>query len=172
MSALSKVKIISGLFTQNTELFKEARISLERMLGPVDYESDLLDFSHTDYYREEMGDRLKRKILSFNKLRSPDNIHSIKVKTNRLEKAFSSAGKRNINIDPGYMDLGKLVLFSTKDYSHRVYLGGGIFGEVTLFYKDKTFNGWPWTYPDYGSSRYIMIFNSIRDIYKNQLKRP
>jgi hypothetical protein len=88
------------------------------------------------------------------------------VVTNALEAKLSKEGKRTVNIDPGYIDMAKLVLFSTKDYTHRLYLNKGIFAEVTLYYKDDTFNPWPWTYPDYKSSEYIAIFNHIRGLYK------
>jgi len=81
-----------------------------------------------------------------------------------------TTGKRRINIDPGFLSLGKLILATTKDQCHRVYLGRGIFAEVTLFYKRKTFNPWPWTYLDYKSQEYIDIFNSIRAIYQKQIR--
>ena len=83
-------------------------------------------------------------------------------------KRYAAKGKRSVNIDPGYLDLAKVVLFSTKDYSHRIYLDKGIYAEVTLFYKDNRFNPWPWTYPDYRTSEYLGIFKSIREIYKRQ----
>jgi hypothetical protein len=75
---------------------------------------------------------------------------------------------RSVNIDPGYLDLAKLVLFSTKDYTHRIHVGKGIFAEVTLYFQDDSFNAWPWTYPDYKTKEYIGIFNTIRGIYKSK----
>jgi len=79
-------------------------------------------------------------------------------------------GPRSINIDPGYLDLARLVLASTKDYKHRIYLNKGIYAEVTLFYQDRTFQPWQWTYPDYKTPEYIAIFNKIRDILILQIK--
>ena len=96
---------------------------------------------------------------------------SISLKTSRTKRVEGlTTGKRRINIDPGFLSLGKLILATTKDQCHRVYLGKGIFAEVTLFYKQKTFNPWPWTYPDYQSREYLEIFNSIRGIYQEQIK--
>jgi Domain of unknown function (DUF4416) len=112
-----------------------------------------------------MGNNLKRKFLSFQKLFDLKDIYKVKLKTNMLERRLLKLGRRSVNIDPGYLDLAKLVLFSTKDYTHRIYLNKGIFAEATLFYKDKRFNAWPWTYPDYRSEAYIDIFNSIRELY-------
>lgn len=164
-----KAKLIVGLISNNAEQFNKAKKNLERMYGTIDFESGILDFNNTDYYNEEMGDNLKRKFLSFQKLADLKNIYKIKLKTNSIEKRFSESGKRRVNIDPGYLDLSKLVLFSTKDYSHRIYLNNGIFAEVTLFYKNNTFNAWPWTYPDYKTGAYISIFNSMREIYKKAI---
>lgn len=164
-----RVKLIAGLISCDMGLFMEVKKILAKRFGGVDFESGLLDFDSTDYYRKEMGQNLKRKFLGFKKPFDLKNISDVKIDTNLLEKRFSESGKRKINIDPGYLNLSKVVLLSTKDYSHRIYLAKGIFAEVTLFYKDKTFNPWPWTYPDYKTKEYISIFNSIRDIYKRDI---
>lgn len=159
-----RIKLIIGLLSRDSELFKNARVLLESLYGRVDFESEIINFTHTTYYNEELGDSLKRKFLSFEKSPGLENIYKIKLKTNLLEGRFAHHGRRRINIDPGYLDLSKLVLFSTKDYSHRVHLAKGIFAEVTLYYKNKTYNPWPWTYPDYGTRAYIDIFNTIRKL--------
>lgn len=162
-----KVKLIVGLLSNKAGLLKTIGCDLEKAFkNKVDYGSELLDFLHTDYYKEEFGPALKRKFLSFKNPVALKNIYRVKIETDAIERMFSENGKRTINIDPGYLDLSKLVLFSTKDYSHRIYLDGGIFAEVTLFFKDNTFNPWDWTYPDYKSRPYIEIFNRIRQIYK------
>ncbi|MBI4974421.1 MAG: DUF4416 family protein [Candidatus Omnitrophica bacterium] len=167
----ARVKLIVGFISAEIELLKVAQAALEKAFGRTDYETGLIDFGWTDYYEEEMGLKLKRKFLGFKKLVDLDNIYRIKLKTNMLEKRYYKSGKRRINIDPGYIDLSKLVLFSTKDYSHRIYLNKGIFADPALFYRDRTFNPWPWTYPDYKSEAYINIFNSIRAIYKQDLSK-
>ncbi|MFN3467301.1 MAG: DUF4416 family protein, partial [Candidatus Brocadiales bacterium] len=46
---------------------------------------------------------------------------------------------RPVNIDPGYLTSSKLVLASTNDYSHRIYLKKGIYAEVTLRYVKGAF---------------------------------
>jgi hypothetical protein len=164
-----RVKLIAGLISNDEKLFAKIRLLMERRLrNSVDFESGKIDFNYTDYYNAEMGSGLKRKFLSFKRLVRLENIAKIKLLTNDIEKLFTSDGKRTINIDPGYIDMAKLVLFSTKDYSHRVHAGKGIFAEVALHYKDKCFNFWPWTYPDYKSDEYAQIFGKIRDIYKFQ----
>lgn len=171
-----KVNLIVGLLAREDAMLARARQSLARSFGAIDYQSPILDFNQTDYYTKEMGEGLKRQFIGFHALIDAGQLWRSKVKSNRIEERLSSSwsGKKNaarkVNIDPGYLDLAKVVLFSTKDYTHRIYLRGGIFAEVTLFYKDKSFRPWPWTYPDYKTQDYISIFNVIRDIYKEKLR--
>lgn len=163
-----KVNLIVGLLWSDPSVFQKAKRSLERMYGRVDFESERLDFAHTDYYSKEMGEGLNRQFFGFKKLFDLENICAAKVMTNALERRLSRDGRRTVNIDPGYVNLSKVVLFSTKDYSHRIYLKKGIFAEVTLFYRDKRFNPWPWTYPDYQCKAYLDIFGRIRGLYKDK----
>lgn len=165
------VKIITGLIFNDLQVFDKASSLLLKKLGPVDLESEPLSFDHTSYYNDEMGAGLKRRFLSFRRLKNPKDLHRLKIFTDRLEKKFSASGRRAINIDPGYLSLSKLVLFSTKDYAHRIYLANGIYSEVTLFFKESSFQSWGWTYPDYKTKEYIDFFNHTRQILLNDLKR-
>ena len=163
-----EVKLIAGLISNDEALFDKIAARLEKKLkNKVDFKSGIIDFTYTDYYDKEMGGGLKRKFLSFERLVRLENVAKVKLLTNDIEKKFLINGKRAINIDPGYIDMAKLVLFSTKDYSHRVHIGNGIFAEVTLHYKNKHFDFWPWTYPDYKTREYARIFGIIRDIYRD-----
>ena len=164
------VKIIAGFIFSDERVFDKSRILLSKRLGPIDKASDLFSFNHTSYYKNEMGPGLQRRFLSFRILRDPKDIHRLKLFTNKLEKRFSAMGKRRINIDPGYITADKLVLLTTKNYTHRIYLKNGIYAEVTLFYKEKTFKPWEWTYPDYKTDDYIDFFNHVREKYLKDLK--
>lgn len=156
------VKLISSVFSSDPAFIKKAEEMLEGEYGRIDGRSGILAFDRTDYYEEEFGRSLKREIVSFGTLVRADDICRVKIKTNEIEKKLSSGGKRRANIDPGYLTDAKLVLLTTKDYSHRIYLGGRIFAEVTLFYKDGSFRAWPWTYPDYASEKLVSFFNKLR----------
>jgi hypothetical protein len=79
--------------------------------------------------------------------------------------------RRRINLDPGYVDLSKLVLATTKNHQHRLYLGQGVYGEVTLRFTRKSFRPWEWTYPDYRSEHYVQFFNEVRNTYLEQLRK-
>lgn len=166
------VKLIVGLISNDVKLIENTVNRLEKELNSdIDFESDVTDFIHTEYYNEEMGTGLKRKFVTFKRTIPLENIEKTKLISNKIEKDCSSDNRRRINIDPGYLDLSKLVLFSTKDYTHRIHIGSNIFAEVTLYYKDDSFNPWPWTYPDYRTKEYISMFNSIRAKYKDSLKK-
>ncbi|MFA5356177.1 MAG: DUF4416 family protein [Candidatus Omnitrophota bacterium] len=161
-------KLIIGLIFRNEQVFNKAKTLLEKQFGKADFISPAFPFTHTDYYKAEFGSDLKRRFLSFKKLIGPHQLPRIKLKANSIEKKLSKGGRRLINIDPGYLDMAKLILASTKDYCHRIYLDKGIYAETTLIYRDKSFIPCEWTYLDYSSPGYIGIFNSIREIYACQ----
>ena len=152
-----------GFIYKDEAIFIKSRDKLEKIFGGLNFQSGPLDFNYTTYYEKEMGAGLKRRFISFSKLIPIGDLYRIKLYTNRLEARFSDSGaRRQVNIDPGYVDLAKLVLASTKDYSHRIYLRKGIFAEITLSYRGNSFAYNDWTYPDYRSQEYIDIFNKIR----------
>lgn len=163
-------KIIIGLLYQSNVVRDKTLVLLKEHFGDIDFCSQPKNFEYTDYYEPELGSSLKRIFVSFKRLWGEDKLAALKLYTNKLEKHFSQKGKRRINIDPGFLSLGKLILATTKDQSQRIYLRDGIFAEVTLFFKEGSFRPLSWTYPDYRSKEYIDIFNSIRKIYLQQLK--
>lgn len=165
------VKLISGLIFKEDEILKKAESNLKKLYGRIDYNSPILDFNYTDYYEKEFGKNLRRKFISFEKLILSERLSKIKITTNKIEKKFSKDNLRRINIDPGYLDLAKLILATAKDYNHRIYLAQGIYAEVTLCYQGNTFKPWNWTYRDYQSQEYIAIFNQIREIYNLQIRK-
>jgi hypothetical protein len=160
-----RVKLIIGFIYKDEAIFIKAKSRLKIRFGRIDFQTDTFDFNYTNYYEKEMGFGLKRKFISFSKLIPVQDLYRIKLYTNRLEAKLLNAGERQVNIDPGYVDLAKLVLASTKDYAHRIYLRKGIFAEITLSYKGNSFTFNDWTYPDYRSQEYIGVFNEIRKLY-------
>lgn len=166
-----RVKLITGLIFSQQGILDKAQKDLIRHFGKIDFESNALAFTHTDYYKKEFGSSLYRKFLSFQKLIDPAKLAEIKILTNKIEEKYKNPHDcRLINIDPGYLDFAKLILATTKDYAHRIYLKKGIYAEITLSYQDKQFKPLAWTYPDYRANEYSDIFNTIRDIYAGQRK--
>jgi hypothetical protein len=162
------VKAFVGVLTARLSLLPRVDQLLRDRLGPIDVESETLDFDYTRYYDKEMGSGLKRRFLGFDRLMAPDSLVEMKLFTNGLEQALSEEGRRPVNLDPGYLTAARVVLASTKDYAHRLYLGRGIYGEVTLMYQERGFQALPWTYPDYRSEPYHEFFRRLRRAYLAQ----
>ncbi|MGC8777306.1 MAG: DUF4416 family protein [Candidatus Caldatribacteriaceae bacterium] len=143
---------------------------LEEHFGAIEWKSDPLPFTYTDYYRE-IGTNLMRVFLVFQPLIDPGQLAEIKLTTNEIEKTTGDQEKeRRINLDPGYFDGGKIVLATTKNFAHRVYIGKGIFAEATIKWERGDFRPFPYTYPDYASPEYRPILLQIRDLYRASLK--
>lgn len=164
-----RVKLVIGMLTRDKKLFDTIEEFFVKEFGEIDCRGPVLPFEYTNYYKKEMGHPLKRRFVSFRKLIPPENLPKIKIATNSLEVKFAAKEKgsikRRINIDPGYISDAKLVLATTKDYFHRIYLNKGIYAEVTLAWKKGSFRPFEWTYPDYKTEEYIGILNNIRNLY-------
>ena len=168
------VKLFVGVLVANEDLVAGVESELRARYGDVDYKSPVLPFTFTDYYRQETGDRILRIFFSFERLIEGDQLPEIKCHTNAMEDAFAAAGasvKRPVNLDPGYLEHSKIILASTKNFYHRMYLGRGIFGEVTMHFRNGAYEFFPWTYPDYKSPEYQAFFLELRAIYRNQLRQ-
>lgn len=163
-------KLVMAMLAGREEWFDRAEGALQACFGAIDYRSAVLPFEHTSYYEDEFGERLWRRFAAFEKLIDPGALAAIKARTNALEQEWAEAGKRRINLDPGYMTLATFVLATTKDHGHRIYLGQGIYGEVTLTYRDRDWRPWPWTYPDYRTEAYCQILRDIRALLARQLR--
>ena len=167
-------KAIIGVLTAEPCLLPSVYAELTQRLGPIDFTSELLPFTSTNYYAAEMGPDIHRQFISFEVLIDAGTLAPLKLFTNTVEQNFAiktpEGAVRRVNLDIGYLCLAKLVLASTKDHAHRIYLRDGIYAEITLRFYRKTFQPWEWSYPDYRLPTYIAIFNRIREIYRKQLE--
>ncbi|BAG14205.1 hypothetical protein AGMMS49573_00350 [Endomicrobiia bacterium] len=152
ISAPKKAKLFCGIISSSAEIEQKSLAGLEKKFGEIDLTSTVIPFDFSDYYNPEMGGNLKRFWISFKKLITAADIAGIKIFTNSTEASFSVNNKRQINIDPGYITPANVILATTKDYSHRIYLSDGIYGEVTAIYKKAAVVKLPWSYPDYLSN--------------------
>lgn len=164
------VKFICGFIYTTEEIYQNTKIILEKKFGRIDFESKKIDFDFTNYYYPEMGKPLTRKFISFEKLRKPDKFVDIKLYCVKLERKFALNQCRRINIDPGYLNEAKLVLTTTKDFAHRIYLGNGVYAEVTLSYSGNDFVEFSTTFPEYRTPQSKKIFLDIRKVYRQQIK--
>jgi len=166
------VKLVMSFLCSREGDFAAAFSEADRQYGPADVVSEPLPFRFTDYYEREMGGDLWRRMVGFEPLISPEQIVSIKLWANGVEaRNLNERGGRRVNIDPGFLAGSKFVLVTGKDYSHRLYLGEGIYGEITLKVQQGGFAALPWTYPDYGSQPLLEILDSLRRRYLWQMKQ-
>ncbi|MBN1824598.1 MAG: DUF4416 family protein [Endomicrobiales bacterium] len=166
-----KAKLFAGILCADEALAAEAEGALSAEFGSIDCRSAAVPFDFTNYYEKEMGKGLIRWWVGFERLAPPDGLAVVKQKTNKIESKFAKGPHRRVNIDPGYLNESKLVLASTKDFSHRIYLAGGIYAEITLVYKAGSYRGLEWTYPDYLSKTAGDFFGELREVYRKQLGR-
>jgi len=153
------VRLVIGILSAEPKLASEATQKLIERFGEIDLEMPPVPFAHTNYYKDELGETPLRSFLSFENRIERESIVDIKLETNEMEKNWDRA----VNLDPGYMTLGQFFLATTKDQRHRVYLGRGIFAEVTLYFENGNFHPFDWTYPDYRSDVYIKFLEKARE---------
>ncbi|MFP4053286.1 MAG: DUF4416 family protein [Phycisphaerae bacterium] len=168
------MQYICGLIAAGESLLDRACDALGRELAPLQQASETWPFDLTDYYAPQMGTGLLRRFVTLGGLSGPEMLAEWKVRTNAIEQRFaaepSADAARPVNLDPGYVASPKLVLASMKDFAHRVYLGRGVYAEVTLMYR----KGWqplPWTFPDFASGRYDEFLTAVRDDLRRELTR-
>ena len=161
-----KVRLFIGVISSDRALCEKALRLCERSFGKADIVSSDYPFAHTSYYRDEMGDGLYRVFVSYPRL---IDAHAGLVRAKKIavdiERRFAKDGKRTVNIDPGYVNEARMVLSTTKDFSHRNYLGSKVFAEVTMLYQGKRWKALPWTFPDYAAGTYDVFFDRVRDAY-------
>ena len=163
--------VLSFIFKEEKDCSAALRAA-DAQYGPLDFMSEPLPFHFTDYYETEMGKGLWRRMASFEPLISPDQLPAVKLWTNALESRFrNEQGGRKVNIDPGYLTAAQLILATGKDYSHRLYLREGIYGDLTLIFQKGVFTPLPWTYPDYASQPLIGLLSILRKRFLWQLKK-
>ena len=172
------VKLIVGMLSQRQELFAAAEAAMVEVWGPLETVSEVMDFTYTTYYDKQMGTPLLRKFVGFTEMIAPDAIARIKHQSNELEDLVggcligeSLKVDRPINLDPGYITGSKLVLATTKDYSHRIYIGDLMYAETTLHFHQGRWCGWPFTYPDYGSGDYDEFLTAVRQKWFEDIKK-
>ena len=161
-------------FSRHPEALDWARRRACEAWGPIEAESRAFAFRETPYYEATMGSDLRKVFFAFARLGDPAALAETKLTTNRWEEQYAaSAGHpepRPLNLDPGYLTLGKLVLASTKDFAHRIYLAQGIYAEVTLYYRQGRWQHHQWTFADYRRSDYQAFFSQVRESLHRKLR--
>ncbi|HRX81541.1 MAG TPA: DUF4416 family protein [Pirellulaceae bacterium] len=168
------VLLLLGVFSRYDAALDWARQTAEANWGPIALASQVFSFNDTAYYEKTMGTDLKKTFFAFERLIDPPALIDIKHVTNDLEEQYrvdhDHPEARPLNLDPGYVTEAKLVLATTKDRDHRLYLGRGIFAEVTVHFCRGAWLTHPWTYPDYQSAGYHEFLTQCRDYLRGRYK--
>ena len=165
-----KEKLIIGFIYTSDEDFRKALSIMTDRFGQTDFETEEFSFTRefSDYYDEELGGEARRKIISFRDLIDPELQADIKTFTNKVEAELAIDGKRKVNLDPGFLSHGRLLLATTKKTGFRIPLKDGIYTELTLFYARGAWQKLPWTYRDYQSERVQNFLTEVRREYLRQ----
>lgn len=165
-------KYFVALLTTDNNLLTAVETDLSSVLGEIDGRSETVSWTASNFYEKEMGPGLLRRFVACADLRSPQDMATIKLRTQQIEDTYRTANSnRRINLDPGYLDAYKVVLASTKNASQRIYLNSGIYAEATLLYYDGAFHGLEYTYRDYLWPDTLTFLAQLRARYLTQLRR-
>jgi len=168
------VKLVIGILAADRKCLLAAMEAIENKFDKIDLASDVWLFTQTDYYKDQTGPNILRQFVSIERLIDPGKLSKIKHKTNKLEQKLAARLglplPRPVNLDPGIIEPCKLVLASTKNYSHRIYIGKKMYAEVTLIFDKGSWRPLPYTYPDYRQQCYFEFFEKVRRRLLEQLK--
>jgi hypothetical protein len=168
------VKLIIGILAADEAALAEAVKAISKSFGIIDLTSDVWPFTQTDYYKDELGPNALRQFVTLENIIDPGKLAQIKHDTNSLEQQLADSLKlslpRPVNLDPGIIEPSKLILASTKNFSHRIYIGNKMFAEVTLMYEKGSWRHFEYTFPDYRQSCYQDFLSKVRTRLLEQLK--
>jgi hypothetical protein len=166
MDTSAAVQPIVGVLAASPVLLAEAQAAIAAAVAPVALASTPQRWTRSTYYTAEMGPELWRQYLACDAVMAPEDLGDLKRLTGALEGRWRGPRGRAVNLDPGYLDLLRVVLASTKDAAHRVAIGPGLWGEATLHFVNGTFAPWRYTYPDYASADACAFFNDVRERFR------
>lgn len=166
-----KAKFFCGLIFRPAAAAERAIDRLQDLLSQVDGRSAVIPFDQTDYYRAEMGEPLFRLFVSFRRLLDPQRLPGIKIAAMRLEEELADAGRRAVNIDPGYMSEANVIIATAKNHYHRVPLADGIYAHLEFVLKEGRIQPLPWTYPDFHSEAYLDFFRRLQQDLRRQRRQ-
>ena len=173
-----KAKLIIGILASDEDCLAAATEMITERFGQIEMASEVWPFKWTSYYKDETGPAILRQFVTIKRNVSPGRLAKIKLKTNRMEKMLAEqlSQKSNckftrpVNLDPGLIEPSKLVLASTKNFAHRIYVGKKVWAEVTLLFDKGKWEIFDYTYPDYKDQGYQDFFSKVRLRLVGQLK--
>jgi Domain of unknown function (DUF4416) len=167
---LEPVLLVIGMISQRDFSVDPVVARLTESFGPPSTITEPIPFANTDYYEEEMGPNLERRLLTAERLIDAGELADVKLRTNEIETEFASDGRRRVNLDPAYLCTFNFILATGKGFTHRPYLGNGIYADLTLMWQGGGWKSFPWTYADYRDARMQNHLTAFRDAYRARLK--
>ncbi len=116
------------------------------------------------YYSKEMGEEnlLKRIFFVSSGAFPREFLLTTKLLSLEWEAEWAQEGKRMVNVDVGFLSAENFILATTKNYSHRIFLGQNIFADLTYQCQEGQFQALPWTYPDFKDQEKIEFLSWCR----------
>ena len=173
LSEPKPVKLICGILACDSHALQRGRDSFLAEFGQADFLSEIWPFTQTQYYKDQTGTNILRQFVAIADLIDPGRLAAVKHKTNQIEQDLAKElpiWPRPVNLDPGLLEPSKLILASTKNFSHRVYIGDKIYAEVTLLSNKGTWRFQEYTYPDYKQTCYQQFFSKVKKRLVEQQK--
>ncbi|MFT5301444.1 MAG: hypothetical protein ACI87E_003127 [Mariniblastus sp.] len=174
ISTHKPVFLIAGITSRHESALAWTLEQTTKCWGKLALQSPVFDFTETDFYTKSMGSDLKKQFLVYDQTIVPSDLAPTKIQSNDWEQQyadqFDHPEQRPLNIDPGYISEAKLVLATTKDRDHRIYLLDGIYAEVTLHFRSKQWTSSRWTYPDYQREDFQAFFSDCRNMLRERIR--
>ncbi|MGC2062697.1 MAG: DUF4416 family protein [Thermodesulfovibrionales bacterium] len=158
-----------GALYSSSEIFDCILPEMENHFGSVLFQSPVMSWDHSQYYSDELGMPISRRFVFFERLIDASLLSEIKVLTDDIEYRNLKDGRRSVNLDPGYLTEAKVILASTKNYSHRIYLGRGIYAEQEYIFSKGGYQPLSHTYTDYKNPEYLKVFSQARRQFRELL---
>jgi hypothetical protein len=169
------VKLLIGILAADDIALKAALEACITEFGKADLTSEIFPFDKTEYYKDQSGPDIVRQFVTIKELIEPGRLAQIKHETNRIEQELAQSLEgpypRPVNLDPGYMEPSKLVLASTKNFSHRIYIGDNMYAEITLRFDKGKWVDYFHTFPDFKDNRYHEFLSEVRERLVGQLRQ-
>jgi hypothetical protein len=166
------VKLFVAVLWADAESLQRATAAMIRHWGAIDFTGPDHAFEATDYYQAEMGGGLQRRLVSFDRLVSPEVLAGAKLDCNQIERDLSDRGRRRVNLDVGYLDHNKLVLASLKPAGQKIYLTRGIYADLVARFRAGHYCPFEWTFPDFRDGRYDADLAVLRKRLLDQRRSP
>jgi hypothetical protein len=165
------VKLFVALLWAEVSALRGALADAQASWGPLDFEGADHLFDVTDYYEREMGEGLRRRIVAFRDLVSPEVLADAKGRAVEIEEKYRAGDRRRVNLDVGYLDHHKVVLASLKPAGQKLYLRDGVWADLQARFARGRYRPFEWTFPDFAGGRYDEELLRIRARYREQLRR-